>query len=117
MVRQNFVGTVIKAMETGGVKVRVERHRLHPRVHKLVPFHKNFICVNPEAKQAQLGDVVRITSIKPLNPVTYFSVTDVIKQGTRIRDPVTGELKAFLPDGFIKDYSKFAPARVKKARK
>ncbi|ORZ31177.1 hypothetical protein BCR44DRAFT_36410, partial [Catenaria anguillulae PL171] len=115
MVKQNFVGTVVRTM-ANECKVRVERHVEHPRVHKLIPFHKSFICAD-KGNKAQIGDVVRIQSIKPITPIKYFEVSSVIQLGMRINDPVTGEVRAFLPDGFIKDYSKFPEQRPKKGRR
>ncbi|KAI9220483.1 hypothetical protein BC828DRAFT_383434 [Blastocladiella britannica] len=105
MVKQNFVGTVIRTA-ANECKVRVERHAVHPRVQKLIPFHKNFTCVNAEGK-AQLGDVVRIESIPPVTAAKYFSVKEIVQLGVRIQDPVSRTMRAYIPDGMIKDYSKF----------
>jgi hypothetical protein len=81
----------------------------------LIPFHKNFICDDPESK-AQLGDVVRIEAIKAISPSKYFAVNSVIQLGKRYTDPTTGETHAYIPPGFIKDYSKFPEARLSKKR-
>ncbi|KAI9172918.1 hypothetical protein H9P43_007049 [Blastocladiella emersonii ATCC 22665] len=115
MVKQNFVGTVLRTA-LGECKVRVERHVEHARVHKLVPFHKSFIVHDPK-QAAKPGDVVRIQSIKPITPIKYFAVAEIIQHGMRAFNPATGREEAYIPDGFVKDYSKFPAQKPKKGRR
>lgn len=103
MVRQTFVGTVINILPKT-VKVRVERQKLHPKVQKLITYHKNFLS-HDENTLASVGDVVRITACRPLSPRKFFEVTEIIKPAEKFIDE-NGKLITKLEEGMIKQYPK-----------
>jgi ribosomal protein S17 len=60
--RQSFLGIVIGTKAQKTVKVRVERHNIHPIVMKNVVSHKNFLVHDPN-EECVVGDQVRCVSV------------------------------------------------------
>ncbi|KAL7747437.1 hypothetical protein RI367_007191 [Sorochytrium milnesiophthora] len=109
MVRQTFVGTVIGTAMAKTAKVRVERLVFSDRIHKYINRHKNFLAHDEQAK-CSVGDIVRIEACRPLSPRKSFTVHEIIKPGEVFVD-ANGDKQVKLPDGLIKDYSKFPPRK------
>ncbi|CAG8433928.1 12139_t:CDS:2 [Ambispora gerdemannii] len=91
-MRQTLVGVVVGTAMRKTAKVRVASQRMHPRVHKIVTCHKNFLA-HDESEDCSLGDVVRIEACRPLSALKRFVVSEIIKPARTWQDPETGEVK------------------------
>ncbi|KAJ1978633.1 hypothetical protein H4R34_003135 [Dimargaris verticillata] len=88
-MRQNFIGMVVNTAARKTAKVRVAHQHMHPRVHKLITRHTNFL-VHDEKGQCKVGDVVRIEACQKLSKRKSFALAEVVKPAETYTDPETG---------------------------
>ncbi|RHZ63873.1 hypothetical protein Glove_327g9 [Diversispora epigaea] len=89
---QNLIGIVIKTATAKTVKVRVARQFEHPKVHKIVTMHDNYL-VHDENSRCSLGDVVRIQACRRMSKRKNFAVAEIIRPAKTWIDPETKEIK------------------------
>eukprot|EP00472_Partenskyella_glossopodia_P006346 CAMPEP_0197524154 /NCGR_PEP_ID=MMETSP1318-20131121/8905_1 /TAXON_ID=552666 /ORGANISM="Partenskyella glossopodia, Strain RCC365" /LENGTH=108 /DNA_ID=CAMNT_0043077037 /DNA_START=153 /DNA_END=479 /DNA_ORIENTATION=- len=82
VIRQNFEGRVISDKMMKSAVVRVERLVKHPKYHKRMRLSKNFIVDDPE-NAAEIGDTVRIGSIKPKSKTKSFEIMEVVRKAIK----------------------------------
>ncbi|CAG8459795.1 13846_t:CDS:2 [Funneliformis caledonium] len=92
MTRQNFIGMVISTAMQKTVKVRVQRHFMHPKIQKNITRHKNFLA-HDENQLCSLGDIVRIEACRPLSKMKSFIVAEIMSPAKTWVDPETKEVK------------------------
>ncbi|KAJ3226757.1 hypothetical protein HK099_004175 [Clydaea vesicula] len=90
-VRQTFTGRVIGTAMQKTIKVRVEKHKLHPIVLKNVVSHKNFL-VHDEKEECVIGDIVKINSYRKISKMKNFVVDKILHPANRYFDKETGIL-------------------------
>ena len=64
--RRRLTGTVLSAKMEKSATVQVERLVKHPRYHKYIKRHKNYM-VHDEGNQVSPGDVVVIEESRPIS--------------------------------------------------
>lgn len=87
-MRQNFKGIVISSqLMQKTVKVRVIKKVLHPKVHKLITLHKNYLA-HDEGTVCKNGDLVRIEACRPLSARKRFSVAEILQKAKISQDTI-----------------------------
>lgn len=81
--RQTLVGEVVSAKMEKTVSVRVVREIPHPIYHKRVKRYKNYLA-HVESVNPEIGDVVRISSIRPLSKNKRWQVSQVIRKSLAV---------------------------------
>ena len=81
--RQTLVGEVVSAKMEKTVSVRVVREIPHPIYHKRVKRYKNYLA-HVESVNPEIGDVVRISSIRPLSKNKRWQVSQVIRKSLTV---------------------------------
>ena len=81
--RQTLVGEVVSAKMEKTVNVRVVREIPHPIYHKRVKRYKNYLA-HVESVKPEIGDVVRISSIKPISKNKRWQVSQVIRKSLTV---------------------------------
>ena len=81
--RQTLVGEVVSAKMEKTVNVRVVREIPHPIYHKRVKRYKNYLA-HVESVNPEIGDVVRISSIRPLSKNKRWQVSQVIRKSSAV---------------------------------
>ncbi|KTW27725.1 30S ribosomal protein S17 [Pneumocystis carinii B80] len=87
-MRQNFKGIVVSSgLMNKTVKVKVIRKVLHPKVHKLITLHKNYL-VHDEGSVCKNGDLVRIEACRPLSARKRFAVAEILQKAKISQDTI-----------------------------
>ena len=81
--KQTLIGTVISAKMEKTVNVRVVREIPHPIYRKRIKKYKNYLA-HIGAVSAAEGDVVKITSIRPISKMKRWLVSKVLKESVNI---------------------------------
>ena len=81
--KQSLVGKVIGSKMQKTVNVRVVREIPHPIYKKRVKRYKNYL-VHLGKLSAKDGDLVKITSIRPISKKKRWQVSQVIKEAVKI---------------------------------
>tara|TARA_B100000123_G_scaffold245336_1_gene201146 strand:- start:256 stop:522 length:267 start_codon:yes stop_codon:yes gene_type:complete len=81
--KQTLIGTVISAKMEKTVNVRVVREIPHPIYRKRIKKYKNYLA-HIGAVSATEGDIVKITSIRPISKMKRWLVSKVIKESVNI---------------------------------
>ena len=81
--RQTLVGEVVSAKMEKTVNVRVVREIPHPIYHKRVKRYKNYLA-HVESVKPEIGDVVRISSIRPISKNKRWQVSKVIRKSLAV---------------------------------
>ena len=77
--KQTLIGTVISAKMEKTVNVRVVREIPHPIYRKRIKKYKNYLA-HIGAVSATEGDIVKITSIRPISKMKRWLVSKVLKE-------------------------------------
>jgi small subunit ribosomal protein S17 len=77
--KREIQGKVVTIAGEKTIKIVVERKVMHPRYHKIVKRHKNYL-VHDEKGEAQVGDFVTAIECRPLSKRKAFTVKSVKKQ-------------------------------------
>ena len=77
--RQNLVGTVVSAKMEGTVSVLVTRVISHPVYKKRVKKYKKYLT-HVSAVTPKEGDIVKITSTKPISKNKRWQVSEILQQ-------------------------------------
>ncbi len=81
--KQTLIGTVISSKMKKTVNVRVTREIPHPVYGKRIKKYKNYLA-HLGAVSASEGDIVKITSIRPISKMKKWLVSKVLKQSVNI---------------------------------
>ncbi len=79
---QSFIGIVVGTAMNKTIKVRIEKIKMHPLVHKPVKRHVNFL-VHDEKEEAVNGDIVRIDSCQKISKRKAFALGEIVKPAAR----------------------------------
>ena len=81
--KQTLIGTVISSKMEKTVNVRVTREISHPIYRKRIKKYKNYLA-HIGAVSASEGDIVKITSIRPISKMKRWLVSKVLKESVNI---------------------------------
>ena len=81
--KQTLIGTVVSAKMEKTVIVRVTREIPHPIYRKRIKKYKNY-SAHLGAVSADEGDIVIITSIRPISKTKRWLVSKVLKESVSI---------------------------------
>jgi len=81
--RQELVGVVAGTKMQKTIVVKVTRTTQHPLYRRVVRSAKKYYA-HDETGDARVGDVVRITSTRPLSKLKRWRLTEVIQRSTRV---------------------------------
>lgn len=81
--RQELVGVVTGAKMQKTIVVKVTRTAQHPLYHRVVRSAKKYYA-HDETGEARVGDIVRITSTRPLSKLKRWRLKEVIQRSTRV---------------------------------
>tara|TARA_B100001559_G_C16358410_1_gene556159 strand:- start:483 stop:749 length:267 start_codon:yes stop_codon:yes gene_type:complete len=81
--RQSLVGEVISTKMDKTVNVRVVREIAHPVYHKRVKRYKNYLA-HTESIEPNDGDIVKISSIRPISKRKRWQVSQVIRKSVKL---------------------------------
>ena len=73
-------GTIVSNKMTRTVVVRVDRLRQHPKYRKFYRVSQKYKADTDDARQFQLGDIVRIQESRPLSREKHWRVLDIVKR-------------------------------------
>ena len=81
--KQSLVGKVISDKMEKTVNVRVMREIAHPVYRKRVKRYKNYLA-HVESVNPEIGDIVRISSIRPISKNKRWQVSQVIRKSLAV---------------------------------
>ena len=81
--RQSLIGEVVSTKMEKTVNVRVAREIPHPIYRKRIKKYKNYLA-HLSAVSASEGDIVKITSIRPISKKKRWLVSKVLKESVNI---------------------------------
>ena len=81
--KQSMVGEVVSDKMDKTVVVQVTRKIPHPVYKKFVKRFKKF-QVHVESVQPKLGDVVKITSMRPMSKNKRWRVSEIVRESVKI---------------------------------
>ena len=81
--KQSLIGKVVSAKMQNTVSVEVTRVIAHPVYKKRIKKHKKFLSHVSEVSP-KVGDVVRITSAKPISKNKRWRVSEILQESTNL---------------------------------
>ena len=81
--RQEVVGVVTSAKMEKTIVVKVTRTTKHPLYQRVVRLAKKYYA-HDEAREARVGDTVRIVSTRPLSKLKRWRLKEVVARSTRV---------------------------------
>lgn len=81
--RQELVGVVTGAKMQKTIVVKVTRAAQHPLYRRVVRSAKKYYA-HDETGEARVGDVVRISSTRPLSKLKRWRLKEVIQRSARV---------------------------------
>jgi small subunit ribosomal protein S17 len=81
--RQEVVGVVTSAKMEKTIVVKVTRTTRHPLYPRVIRFAKKYYA-HDEAREARVGDTVRIVSTRPLSKLKRWRLKEVIARTRRV---------------------------------
>tara|TARA_Y100000591_G_scaffold247345_1_gene218431 strand:+ start:4676 stop:4942 length:267 start_codon:yes stop_codon:yes gene_type:complete len=81
--KQTLIGTVVSTKMEKTVTVRVTREIPHPIYRKRIKKYKNYFA-HLGAVAAAEGDIVKITSIRPISKMKRWLVSEVLKESVKV---------------------------------
>ena len=81
--KQSLIGKVISAKMQNTVSVEVARVIAHPVYKKRIKKHKKFLSHVSEVSP-KIGDVVRITSTKPISKNKRWRVSEILQESNNL---------------------------------
>ena len=81
--KQNLIGKVVSAKMQDTVSVEVIRVISHPIYKKRIKKHKKFLSHVSEVIP-KLGDIVRITSTKPISKNKRWRVSEILQESNNL---------------------------------
>ena len=81
--KQSLIGKVVSAKMQNTVSVEVTRVIAHPVYKKRIKKHKKFLSHVSEISP-KVGDVVRITSTKPISKNKRWRVSEILQESNNL---------------------------------
>ena len=81
--KQSLIGKVVSAKSDKTVSVEVVRTIAHPVYQKRIKKHKKFLSHVSEVSP-KIGDVVRITSTKPISKNKRWRVSEILQESNNL---------------------------------
>ena len=81
--KQSLIGKVVSAKMQNTVSVEVARVIAHPVYKKRIKKHKKFLSHVSEVSP-KIGDVVRITSTKPISKNKRWRVSEILQESNNL---------------------------------
>jgi len=81
--KQSLIGRVVSAKMQNTVSVEVARVIAHPVYKKRIKKHKKFLSHVSEVSP-KIGDVVRITSTKPISKNKRWRVSEILQESNNL---------------------------------
>ena len=81
--KQSLIGKVVSAKMQNTVSVEVARVIAHPVYKKRIKKHKKFLTHVSEVSP-KIGDVVRITSTKPISKNKRWRVSEILQESNNL---------------------------------
>ena len=81
--KQNFIGKVLSGKMDKTVNVIVTRQVAHPVYGKRVKRYKKYLA-HVSSIEPSVGDIVKITSIRPISKMKRWLVSKVLKESVNI---------------------------------
>jgi len=81
--KQNLIGKVVSTKMDNTVSVEVARVIAHPVYKKRIKKHKKFLSHVSEVSP-KVGDVVRITSTKPISKNKRWRVSEILQESNNL---------------------------------
>ena len=81
--KQSLIGKVVSAKMQNTVSVEVARVIAHPVYKKRIKKHKKFLSHVSEISP-KVGDVVRITSTKPISKNKRWRVSEILQESNNL---------------------------------
>tara|TARA_Y100001936_G_C15484662_1_gene365277 strand:- start:114 stop:380 length:267 start_codon:yes stop_codon:yes gene_type:complete len=81
--KQSLIGKVVSAKMHSTVSVEVARLIAHPVYKKRIKKHKKFLSHVSEVSP-KVGDVVRITSTKPISKNKRWRVSEILQESNNL---------------------------------
>jgi small subunit ribosomal protein S17 len=81
--RQELVGVVTSAKMEKTIVVQVTRTTQHPLYRRVVRSAKKYYA-HDEAREARIGDTVRIVSTRPLSKLKRWRLKEIISRSARV---------------------------------
>jgi len=81
--KQSLIGKVVSAKMNSTVSVEVARLIAHPVYKKRIKKHKKFLSHVSEVSP-KVGDVVRITSTKPISKNKRWRVSEILQESNNL---------------------------------
>ena len=81
--KQSLIGKVVSAKMQNTVSVEVARVIAHPVYKKRIKKHKKFLSHVSEISP-KIGDVVRITSTKPISKNKRWRVSEILQESNNL---------------------------------
>ena len=81
--KQSLIGKVVSAKMQDTVSVEVARLIAHPVYKKRIKKHKKFLSHVSEVSP-KVGDVVRITSTKPISKNKRWRVSEILQESNHL---------------------------------
>ena len=81
--KQSLIGKVVSAKMQNTVSVEVARVIAHPVYKKRIKKHKKFLSHVSEVTP-KIGDVVRITSAKPISKNKRWRVSEILQESNNL---------------------------------
>lgn len=81
--RKTYVGKVVSTKEDKTIKVLITTYRKHPLYGKRVEYSKKFTA-HDENNEAQMGDIVKIVSTRPLSKTKAFRLVEIVEKAVII---------------------------------
>jgi len=82
-IDRTLVGRVVSDKMDKTITVLIERKVKHPLYGKYIKRSKK-IHVHDESNEANIGDTVTVTSIRPMSKTKTFKLVDVVTRSTEI---------------------------------
>ncbi len=80
--RKALRGRVVSDKMDKTITVQVERSKRHPLYHKTIRIKRKFYA-HDEANEARVGDVVEISSTRPLSRLKRWRLVQVLERAPR----------------------------------
>jgi small subunit ribosomal protein S17 len=81
--RQELVGVVTSAKMLKTIVVKVRRTTQHALYQRVIRSAKKYYA-HDEAREAKVGDTVRIVSTRPLSKLKRWRLKEVLQRSTRV---------------------------------
>ena len=81
--KQSLIGKVVSSKMQGTVSVEVARVIAHPVYKKRIKKHKKFLS-HVSKVSPKVGDVVRITSTKPISKNKRWRVSEILQESNNL---------------------------------